>query len=446
MITIYISAFFLNERRYIIDTLFRDLLGLEVEIKEYSGDDYIIEVDSNRLIIKDCFFSAFDKKKDYLEIESIPKSILFAKNKFINEPDLPVIYGTDEIELVEDPNIVLNVGIDIFASSFFMLSRWEEYVIKERDEYGRFLHENSLAFKHNFLHRPVVNEYVEFLWNLLKGIGFSDERKLRNFQPYITHDIDYVNRWNSISDCLKTFAGDFLIRKSPKLFLRNCFTIIKVLLGYENDPYDTFEYLMNCSERMGCKSHFLFMGSTDKLYLSTDPNLKRAVELIKEKKHIIGLHPGLKTCNDSSIWQNEFEEIKSISGLEPKFCRQHYLSFEVPNTWQIMEDNNIEFDSSMSYPNIIGFRSGICQKYHVFNILTRKKLKIQEIPLSLMDVTLVKTGKEDVKLLKTRVDELVRIVRKYNGDFVLLWHNSNINYGYWNRFKSIFENILDLLK
>ncbi len=40
---------------------------------------------------------------------------------------------------------------DIFAASFYLLSRYEEYLPHEKDMYGRYAHTNSLAFREHFL-------------------------------------------------------------------------------------------------------------------------------------------------------------------------------------------------------------------------------------------------------------------------------------------------------
>ena len=50
---------------------------------------------------------------------------------------------------------------DIFAASFYLLSRYEEYLPHEKDMYGRYAHENSVAFKENFLNLPLINIWIE---------------------------------------------------------------------------------------------------------------------------------------------------------------------------------------------------------------------------------------------------------------------------------------------
>ncbi|HEV8505634.1 MAG TPA: hypothetical protein VGQ53_09550, partial [Chitinophagaceae bacterium] len=57
---------------------------------------------------------------------------------------------------------------DIFAASFYLISRYEEYLPHEKDAYGRYAHENSLAFREGFLHLPLINIWIDELKKYLK--------------------------------------------------------------------------------------------------------------------------------------------------------------------------------------------------------------------------------------------------------------------------------------
>ncbi len=57
---------------------------------------------------------------------------------------------------------------DIFSAVFYLLSRYEEYLPNEKDEYGRYAYENSLAYKEGFLHIPLVNTWIEDFRKALK--------------------------------------------------------------------------------------------------------------------------------------------------------------------------------------------------------------------------------------------------------------------------------------
>ena len=61
---------------------------------------------------------------------------------------LPVFFQTSSYS---------SLPFDIFAASFYLLSRYEEYLPHIRDHYERFMAKESLAFKHGFLQKPLVN-------------------------------------------------------------------------------------------------------------------------------------------------------------------------------------------------------------------------------------------------------------------------------------------------
>ena len=119
-----------------------------------------------------------------------------------------------------------------------------------------------------------------------------------------------------------------------------------------------------------------------------------------------------------------------------------FLRFEVPTTWQIWEDNGMKWDSTLSYPEKEGFRCGTCYEYSVFNILSRKKLKLKEMPLTVMEVTMVGYQNLVPGIMEKKIIKLIDKVKKYNGKFVLLWHNSNFNDGLWEKYKIIYGKIL----
>ncbi|MDK2886983.1 MAG: hypothetical protein PWP54_1563 [Thermosipho sp. (in: thermotogales)] len=125
------------------------------------------------------------------------------------------------------------------------------------------------------------------------------------------------------------------------------------------------------------------------------------------------------------------------------FGRQHYLRFEIPTTWQIWEEANMEWDSTLSYADKEGFRCGVCYPYSVFNILTRKKLKLKERPLIVMDVSFIGYQQNiSMEEIEEKIVKLISKVKKYEGEFVFLWHNSSFNIGIWKKYEYFYEKIL----
>ena len=448
MIEIKIPNNYLPERIYIIDILFGEFLGLKYTYKvgEINEKSYVIVLENgNKITIRDFFFSNFSDGLEYLCEKNIPLEVNFTNNRFLIEEDIPIIFGNEEFEVTSKEILC---GIDIFASSFFMLSGWEAYVSKDKDFHNRFPATASLAYKNKFLDRPIVNEYLELLWNMLCFLGCKQKRKGRDFQLYITHDVDVPFKWKdkNIAFVLKNFLSNIIRKKSLFIALQELYHAIFIKIGLVKDPFDTFDYLMDLSEKAGVKSHFYFMsgGVTffDSFYLDNN-YAKEIIKNICERGHNIGIHPSYNTYNNRKQWEEEYQSLLSISRKEIKTGRQHYLRFEVPTTWQIWEDNDMLCDSTLSFAEQEGFRCGTCYEYSTFNILTRKKLKLKEYPLIAMETSLVNYQNMECEEVKIRLSFLIKKVKRYKGNFVLLWHNSNLGNNSCKEYKNLYKNILD---
>lgn len=443
MVTVRLSSSFREEKEYIIDILFSEFLGLKYELEYVRTDIYeVILENDNILRINDAFFGNFDSEKSYLNGGNIPKKISYLKESDLSE-SIPVIYGNGDIEILEKEVIL---SVDIFASSFFMLTRWEEYVVKTRDEHGRFAAKNSLAYKFRFLDRAIVNEYVELLWNSLVHLGISDKRKERNFKLIPTHDVDLPKMWWGFGDFVKTLAGDVFKRKELKSVVWSITTYFKVLMG-DKDPFDTFDFLMDLSEKNNVKSHFFFMSGGnsgyDNKYKISSLSIRHLMEKITVRGHVIGFHPSYNAYNQGELFREELMRLNEYSPLKVDSGREHFLRFEVPETWQIWENNGMVWDSSMSYADMEGFRCGVCYPFSVFNILEKRRLNLVEKPLIVMEGSLVTYQDLTVEEAYSKVNRLLQEVKKFNGDFVFLWHNSAFNTRTWRRYQIIYEKILN---
>jgi peptidoglycan/xylan/chitin deacetylase (PgdA/CDA1 family) len=436
-IRIYRSGVRSNEKDYVLNFIFKEVLGLELTIID-DTNSYRIELENgNVIIIEDHFFDEKKLDNELWSLKNFPAEKRFAKNQFIPESDIPVLYGTGECIVAE---MSITLKCDIIASIFFMLTRWEEYAHPTRDAYNRFPLTESIAYKWGFFQRPIVNEYIEMIWNMLVHMGMTGERNATQFELLLTHDVDDIRRWDTLKKCLSSLAGDVIRRKNIPLAFSNCVSLLKVLFGKEKDPYDTFDYMMDISDKYGVKSHFFFMagGDTphDRRYDPYDPRIITLMKHIKERGHAIGIHPSYDTYNNSSLFLSEVQKLRDASHSSITMGRQHYLRFEAPKTWQLWNDQGLEWDSTLGYAEAPGFRAGYCNAFPVFNFLTREPLTLIENPLMIMDVSLT-------SLKYQEVESIVQKVKKYNGKLVFLWHNSNYSTIEWQDAKKLYEEIIE---
>lgn len=446
MIKVYIPINNYKEREYILNIILGEFLGVNyiLETRDNQANWELVLNNGKKIIIEDGFFNEFTTELSYLKNENIPQKIALGVNKFIPEKDIPILFGGDRCKVISENEIIC--GIDIFASSFFMLSRWEEYANKKRDRFNRFSAEYSIASKFNFLNRPVVNEYTEMLWTMLCYLGCKQERKERNFELMVTHDVDLIKKYTSVFSGFREIIGDIIKRKNLKQAYFNLKQKTLVSLKLKKDPYDTFNWIMDLSGKRKVKSYFFFMaeGQTefDNLYKINDPFVKKIKDKIEKRGHNIGIHPTYNSYNSAEQFAKEKEELKKVLGIKVNYGRQHCLRFSVPETWQVWEDNNMNWDSTLGYAEKEGFRAGVCYEYSTFNILTRKQLKLKEIPLLAMEVSFYKYQNFSPEEMIEKIQLLKEKVEKYKGVFVLLWHNNNFESYSLQSYKKVYENIL----
>ena len=436
MLTIETSAEFAAEKEYCFHVLFREMLGIAFHMVWTEEPNYKIRLPNNRiLIVEDHFFQQVSEGK-YLDIKYLPKMV----SPFIYHGlDVMVLYGAPLVtpfSVQETP--ALRCSVDVFASAFFMLSRWEEYVLPDRDEHDRFPARASAAFRHQFLDRPVVNEWADLLFHLLGQLGWQQPRPQRTFQLSISCDVDHPRLWWSAAGRFKTLAGSIFSRKNPQeaLFL------LKNHFFKTRDPYDVFDEWLDIFEEYGIQAHFNFLGerstSSDCYYPVQHPFVRQVIQKIAAHGHGIGLHPSYESYERPELFQPELDSIRRLSPAPVKNGRQHYLRFSAPSTWQLWESAGMDWDSTLGYSEAEGFRCGICHDFPVFDFLERKMLHLREKPLIAMDVTLALYRQYTPAEAAEHLLKLRKQVELHRGEFVLLWHNSSWNTYFWARWKEVF--------
>ena len=444
------------ERKYILDIIFDEFLGLEykVEVRSEKGEgDWEIELENgSKLVVEDHFFNKYPKDLEYLKLENIPSKVEFAQSKYTPEKDLPIIYGTTTFNLQPSS---LTLSLDIFASCFFMLTRWEEYVNKNRDSHDRFSATESLAFKQGFLDRPIVNEYVEMLKNMLLELGLSQKLKTRNYQLFVSCDVDqpYDCTVENIQNLIRVGAGDILKRKSIKEFAKRVRRyIFNKLENYKYDENYTFDWYMDMCEKAGTKAAFYFIPTSKEVqngcYELKDKKIQNLLKYIDTRGHEIGVHGSYQSYQDkekAKLQKNMLDDTLSSLGISQKVVgnRQHYLRWDSSITPYVLEYAGFLYDTTGSYADRPGFRYGVCYEFSMFDILNRKKLSLKQRPLIVMECTII----DDMYMglgYSEKAFEVMQDLKqkcfKYNGNFSLLWHNSHFK---TKKDKKMFEDIVN---
>lgn len=413
MLVIQIPSNHIEEREYAIGVVFNWFLGVDYSIERVDINKTIIRFKNNSIEFPDSMWGNYDEL-DYLSPQNIPVVV-----RSLDKYNVPVLYGDGIFELKDN---YCYCGVDIFAAVFFMLTRWEEYVNPCYDESGRFIGRRSVAYQSGFLNRPIVNEYIEMVWDIMKSLGYNGQRKKRFFDIVPTHDIDHPYMRNRF---LRT------TKQVIKSLTRFDFDSVGIYLNsFTRDPFDNYPFFMDISEAANLKSHFYFMSASPNTEKKekrpySAKRLKMIVSSIRQRGHIIGFHPGFFSTESPHDWKKEKDELESIIGGNVLEGRQHYLKFAIPCTFELWENNAMHIDSSLSYHDVEGFRCGTGDMFPVFNFLKRERYNVFERPLILMDATLTGYQKYSIEKISNTLDYYFQLGRKFKMPITILFHNSS---------------------
>lgn len=334
--------------------------------------------------------------------------------------------------------------VDPIASVFYLISRYEEYVVLKRDSHDRFQAKNSIQFKYGWLKYCICDRWCEDL------ISFMEEEYQKplssfKFQTTIipTFDIDNVRAYEW-KEGIRTWVAiwkDRISKNVESLELRS-----KVLNKEQNDPYDTFDYIIDLSERGFDVKLFWLVGDFAKYDRNISVNDKRHRTLIKKMslQSTVGIHPSYKSNLSGYYLEREIDRIEEVIGEKPTISRQHYLKLSLPQSYRQLIHYGITDDYTMGYADEVGFRAGTARSFYFFDLQKNNITNLLVHSFAYMDRTL----KDYLTLSKGEVfqlvEELFREVNAYGGEYICLWHNESIGNALgWDGWNEVLEYTLN---
>jgi hypothetical protein len=395
---------------------------------------------------------------NYLTSRSLPEEPLPS-----TKDGLPIIYRgqavASEVWVTREANVI-DTNIDIIASSFFLLSLYEEIMTDAEDEHSRFPFEASLAYRAGFWDRPLVNEYAELLWTWLEHFQIGIERRDtwhgRDFAFCLTHDIDILRRyepradWHTAVDSIKGGHLRYAASQACNLLMH--------VLGVRQDPFDVFDYMLTVEKECDIRSSFYFLtvgrGQADPVaqhtgYEIQTRHLAKTLRKVLAAECEVGLHTSYDAFADESKIRAEKEALELVlqrlgAASEPMGCRQHFVRWKTPQSWRARQGVGFAYDSSITYASHGGFRCGICVPFRPYDLAERVVLDFYELPPTIMDATLSYHGYRNLSPIEGAevLYELTDKVRQVRGVLVLVWHNTHLAEEHYPGWRETYEAYL----
>jgi hypothetical protein len=320
-----------------------------------------------------------------------------------------------------DKNVV-ECPVDLPLSVLLSLSRWEEQVSDDRDIYGRFPSAASVAVRDGFLSRPVVDEYgfalEQALMHLLPA-WHAVERKLR---VKVSYDIDRIG----LPVNFRAAVGHTVRRRRPDATVRD---LLGWIIGLPPSYLEAVRRGAQFSLDHGLDSAVYWKASPpspmDSGYDVRHPKVRRVIAWLREHAVEMGVHPGYETLGSPERLQREVHILREVLGDHPLGGRQHYLRW-CPDSWVDWEGCGLVYDSTVGYFERTGFRAGTCMPYRPWLFPLNREARLIEIPLIVMDETLLTGSPVAPPHRCEAVLEHLPRCRAVGGVFTLLWHNTNL--------------------
>ncbi|MEC8546862.1 MAG: hypothetical protein VXY19_00910 [Bacteroidota bacterium] len=274
------------------------------------------------------------------------------------------------------------LSFDIFAASFYLISRYEEFLPHVKNELGSFAPYQSLAYKNSFLEKPVVD-----LW------AVRLQERLNDFFPELPHNswkkpvfmpiISVVNPYKYKNKSLLFYLSDslsFLWKFDLFLFIEQ----ILVLFGLKKDPYDNFQELQKSFSKYKINPQYFFLFAKNS-YFDRGLSIYKAGyrQLIKNitDYNNVSLLASYAAQNDTSILVNEIKNLKKLINRPISSVRFNYGLLSSAKSYYGLISQELEHDFSMGYNDEIGYRASTAVPFYFYDLNNDLQTSIKINPI-----------------------------------------------------------------
>lgn len=419
-----------HRNKYIFNLIFKDTLGIDFaltqeldEFKSYEGAKLSY---THNPIGDELFFTS--------------RNLLFETG--ITEQNISV-FDLNDSKVFFATGKLSTLPFDVFAASFYLVSRYEEYLPHIRDEHDRFDAKDSLAFTNGFLHKPLVNTWALWIKDLLlkkyPTLVFPEQK----YQFVSTIDID--NAYAYREKGFTRSVGGYL-KSLSKFDFKEIYERTRAILGLDKDPYDTYEFQLEIIKKYNLKSIYFFLlgdyGVNDKNLPIESKKFQSLIKMLGDYAQI-GIHPSYGSNKSKTQLKKEVERLSKVLHRDITQSRQHFLKLTLPETYRNLIDLDITDDYTMGFASQVGFRASICTPFNFYDLDMELERKLKIHPFAMMEGTLKYSMKVNPEDAMNKIKPLIDEVKKVDGVFMSLWHNDTLNdKKIWTGWKAVYEKMV----
>ena len=419
-----------HRNKYAFNLIFKDILCI----------DFTLTSDVEH-------FKAFDGAKMSYTNNPIADELFFTSRNLLFETGITEqnisVFDLNDSKVFFATGKASALPFDVFAASFYLVSRYEEYLPHIRDEHDRFDAKDSLAFASGFLQKPVVNTWAKWIKELLSKKYPQLVFPIRKYKFISTIDIDnaYAYREKGFT---RSIGG--YMKSISKFDFAEIAERSRVLLGLDKDPYDTYEFQLEIIKKYKLEAVYFFLlgdyGVNDKNLPIESKKFQSLIKMLGDYAQI-GIHPSYGSNKSKEQLKKEVNRLSKVLHRDITQSRQHFLKLTLPETYRNLIDLDIADDYTMGFASQVGFRASICTPFNFYDLDTELETKLKIHPFAMMEGTLKYNMKVNPEDAMKKIQPLIDEVKKVDGIFMSLWHNDTLNNRkIWVGWKAVYENMV----
>ena len=312
-----------------------------------------------------------------------------------------------------------DLGFDIFSAVFYCISRYEEYLEHEPDEYGRYAHWNSTAWKHQFLSKPLVdiwlNEFCKMLQTKFSTLTVHNSQFV--FIP--TYDIDIGWRYKHKGFWKQLAASVW----QPSTIAER----ISVVRGKKQDPFDSYAWIHQLHQAHQLSPIYFFLVAEERgeLDKNISPKVTALQKLIQQKKQQaeVGLHPSVHSNTAKECLAKEKNTLQQILRQPVSKSRHHYLQLHIPHSYRELIAVGITDDYSLGYGTVNGFRASTSNSFLWYDLENEMTTSLRIHPFLFMEANSFYELKQSPEEALQELLQLKNEVLQVNGTLITIFHN-----------------------
>ena len=333
-----------------------------------------------------------------------------------------------------------NLPYDIFAASFFLISRYEEYLPHVKDIHSRFSPKDSIAYQNGFLQKPVVDIWAYKLLEALKERFDDFEYKIKGYDFVSVLDVAtshcYANR-----GIARGLAG--LLMDLGSLRLKRVIDRILVGLNRMKDPFDNYAELIVLHKKYNVKCNFFFQfadySKYDKNVSTNSMKFKSLIKYVADYAPV-SLAASYSSFTDLELLRKEKANLEEVINRPVNSSKMRYNRVDVPETYRNLITAEFTDDYTMGYTYELGFRAGTCTTFQFYDIPLEVKQPIKIHPFAIHDYALSKIKKDEVIL--RQVKKITDEVSQVNGTTIVMFSNELLGNKDDRNWMSLYAEIL----